>query len=94
MSSMRDGLLLCTRSQHKVKCFRVVPHCHRPSVSLRYEINQDCKRAVRFLDETTVEVDGHHGAKQFVFDSVFSEEHGQADIFEDTRNLVRSALDG
>lgn len=61
---------------------------------LRYEINQDCKRAVRFVDETTVEVDGHHGAKQFVFDSVFSEEHGQEDIFEDTRNLVQSALDG
>lgn len=60
----------------------------------RYEINQDCKRAVRFIDETTLEVDGHHGAKQFVFDSVFSEENGQADIFEDTRNLVLSALDG
>lgn len=64
------------------------------STVLRYEINQDCKRAVRFVDETTVEVDGHHGAKQFVFDSVFSEEHGQENIFEDTRNLVQSALDG
>lgn len=61
---------------------------------LRYEINQDCRRAVRFVDDTTVEVDGHHGAKQFVFDSVFPEDKGQADVFEDTKNLVQSALDG
>ncbi|CAM9233267.1 unnamed protein product, partial [Hapterophycus canaliculatus] len=70
---------------------RVFARC-RPFA--QYEISQDCKRAVRFLDETTVEVDGHHGAKQFVFDAVFSEDDGQADIFEDTRNLVQSALDG
>lgn len=68
--------------------------CVRGNKPNRYELNQDCKRAVRFVDDSTVEVDGHHGAKQFVFDSVFSEEHGQAAIFEDTRNLVQSALDG
>lgn len=60
----------------------------------RYEINQECKQAVRFVDDATLEVDGHHGPKQFVFDSVFSEDHGQEAIFEDTRNLVQSALDG
>lgn len=60
----------------------------------RYELNQDCKRAVRQVDESTLEVDGHHGAKQFLFDSVFSEDNTQEDIFEDTKNLVQSALDG
>lgn len=78
-------------SKPKAKPFPALPLL---SPVLRYELNQDCKRAVRFVDETTVEVDGHHGAKQFVFDSVFSEEHDQAAIFEDTRNLVQSALDG
>ncbi|CAN0101324.1 unnamed protein product [Laminaria digitata] len=70
---------------------RVYARC-RPFA--QYELDQDCKRAVRFLDEATVEVEGHHGAKQFVFDSVFSEDQGQAAIFQDTRNLVQSALDG
>ncbi|CAN0523849.1 unnamed protein product, partial [Scytosiphon promiscuus] len=60
----------------------------------RYELDQDCKRAVRYWDEATGEVEGQHGAKQFVFDSVFSEDQGQAAIFQDTRNLVQSALDG
>lgn len=49
---------------------------------------------MRVLDEATVEVDGHHGAKQFIFDSVFTEDHTQAMVFQDTANLVQSALDG
>lgn len=60
----------------------------------RYELDQGCKRAVRIADEATIEVDGLRGPKQFVFDSVFSEQNSQKDIFEDTRNLVQSALDG
>lgn len=60
----------------------------------RYELDRNCERAVRILDEATVEVDGHHGPKQFVFDSVFAEQHSQEAVFEDTRRLVQSALDG
>lgn len=64
------------------------------AASRRYELDQKCKRAVRLIDETTVEVDAHHGAKQFVFDNVFSEGHSQESVFQETRNLVQSALDG
>lgn len=60
----------------------------------RYELDRKCERAVRFLDEATVEVAAQHGPKQFVFDNVFSEQHSQADVFEDTRRLVQSAIDG
>lgn len=60
----------------------------------RYERDRGCQLAVRFVDEATVEVSGQHGPKQFVFDNVFTEEHSQETVFEDTRRLVQSALDG
>lgn len=64
------------------------------ATSRRYELNQKCKRAVRLIDDTTVEVDALHGAKQFVFDNVFTEDNSQESVFQETRNLVQSALDG
>lgn len=41
-----------------------------------------------------MEVDAIHGAKQFVFDNVFTEDNSQESVFQETRNLVQSALDG
>lgn len=60
----------------------------------RYEIDRSCKAAVKVLDEQTVEVTGQRGPKQFMFDAIFMAEHGQETVFEDTKNLVQSALDG
>ncbi|CAM9723456.1 unnamed protein product, partial [Discosporangium mesarthrocarpum] len=70
---------------------RVFARC-RPMA--RYELDRGCQRAVNFLDEATLEVTTVREPKQFVFDSVFSENRTQADIFDDTKNLVQSAMDG
>lgn len=74
---------------------RVFARC-RPMA--KYEIQKGCKQSVAFLDETTLSVQGSHGPKEFTFDNVFppvSEgDAGQADVFEDTSNLIQSCLDG
>ena len=35
-------------------------------------------------DEYTVDIDTARGVKEFQFDSVFTESHSQADVYEDT----------
>lgn len=64
------------------------------STCCRYEIERNCQAAVTFVDEQTLEVSGQHGPKQYVFDAIFTEKHGQEAIFADMKNLVQSAVDG
>jgi hypothetical protein len=70
---------------------RVYARC-RPMA--RYEIERGCTQVVRFVDDTTLEVDSGRGMKQFLFDSVFTPDNSQEQIFGDTRNLIQSCLDG
>jgi hypothetical protein len=45
-------------------------------------------------DEYTVLIDTQRGLKEFQFDSIFTEDHSQENVFEDTSRLIQSAVDG
>ncbi|ELU03973.1 hypothetical protein CAPTEDRAFT_167295 [Capitella teleta] len=49
---------------------------------------------VKSPDEYTVQVESQRGLKEFQFDSIFMPESGQEKVFEDTSNLIQSAVDG
>ena len=60
----------------------------------RYEIDRKCQSVVEFPDDVTIKVKGAKEAKEFVYDQCFAGTSTQEDIFEDTRRLVQSAMDG
>ena len=70
---------------------RVFARC-RPMAA--YEKEKKCSRVVEFPDETTLTVETEKGTKEFVYDHCFGPESTQEEIFEDTRNLIQSSLDG
>ncbi|XP_065179475.1 uncharacterized protein LOC135809954 [Sycon ciliatum] len=45
-------------------------------------------------DEYTITIQSQRGLKEFSFDQVFTPEHSQEKVFEDTNNLIQSAFDG
>lgn len=45
-------------------------------------------------DEYTIQVHAKHGLKEWQFDQIFMPESTQDGVFEDTHNLVQSAVDG
>lgn len=49
---------------------------------------------IKSPDEYTVIVETNRGPKDFQYDQVFTPEHGQEKVFEDTNNLIQSAVDG
>lgn len=70
---------------------RVFARC-RPMA--KYELERDCKQVVSFPDEFSLDIETQKGPKQFVYDRVFPPQSTQDEIFEDTRNLIQSSLDG
>jgi hypothetical protein len=70
---------------------RVYARC-RPMA--KYEIERGCNQAVTFVDESCLKVVSGRGEKAYEFDSVFGPGSTQAQVFEDTRRLVESCLDG
>jgi DNA repair exonuclease SbcCD ATPase subunit len=59
-----------------------------------YEYERGCQKIVEFPDETSVKVHTSRGDKEFEFDAAFTEASTQEQVFEDTRRLVESFLDG
>ncbi|XP_071110400.1 uncharacterized protein [Haliotis cracherodii] len=49
---------------------------------------------LKSADEYSIEVSSQRGIKEFQFDQVFMESSTQEKIFEDTNNLIQSAVDG
>ncbi|KAM7449659.1 hypothetical protein ABFA07_002571 [Porites harrisoni] len=49
---------------------------------------------IKSPDEYTLIVETSRGPKDFQYDQVFTPEHGQEKVFEDTNNLIQSAVDG
>ncbi|XP_022099013.1 myosin-9-like [Acanthaster planci] len=49
---------------------------------------------VKAPDEYSIEVQSTRGLKEFQYDHVFMPETTQAEVFEDTNNLIQSAVDG
>jgi hypothetical protein len=70
---------------------RVFARC-RPFAT--YEKERGCSQVVTFEDETTLTVDSSRGPKQFIYDAVFTPESSQAELFDDMKRLVQSAVDG
>ena len=70
---------------------RVYARC-RPFA--KYEIEKNCQSVVTFKDETTVAIANSRGEKTFEFDAAFNQTSTQDQIFEDTKRLVESCLDG
>ena len=70
---------------------RVYARC-RPMA--KYEIDRGCSTVVTFTDETSLQVSTSRGEKQFDFDAAFSPESTQSQVFEDTKRLVESCMDG
>ena len=60
----------------------------------QYEIERQCEKIVSFPDETSVTVQTSRGPKDFEFDAAFTEFASQDEVFEDTKRLVESMLDG
>ncbi|KAG7391769.1 hypothetical protein PHYBOEH_006603 [Phytophthora boehmeriae] len=71
---------------------RVYARCRPMSGS---ELERGCISCVKFLDEFSLEVSGgSRAAKTFAYDQVFSPASSQIQVFEDTKNLLQSAVDG
>jgi kinesin family protein C2/C3 len=70
---------------------RVYARC-RPMA--RYEIERGCKNVVTIRDETSLKLLTSRGERDFEFDAVFSATSTQEQVFEDTKRLVESCLDG
>lgn len=47
----------------------------------RYEIERACTQAVKFVDDTTLEVESTRGTKQFIFDTCFTMDSTQDQVF-------------
>jgi len=60
----------------------------------RQEIDMSSPMIINVVDELTLKVQTRHGIKTFNFDSVFSPSTTQEKVFEDTKRLVQSAVDG
>jgi len=70
---------------------RVYARC-RPMA--KYEIEKGCKAVVMMKDETSLKLITTRGEKEFEFDAVFSDQSTQDAVFEDTKRLVESCIDG
>jgi chromosome segregation ATPase len=70
---------------------RVYARC-RPMA--RYELEKGCKQVVDIKDDTSLRVATRRGDKDYEFDAVFSPSSTQEEVFEDTKRLVESCLDG
>ncbi|XP_064618815.1 myosin-9-like isoform X3 [Lineus longissimus] len=58
------------------------------------ELNRGNHSVIRSPDEYTINVETNRGLKEFQFDNIFMPDHSQEKVFEDTNNLVQSAVDG
>ncbi|DAZ94896.1 TPA: hypothetical protein N0F65_008040, partial [Lagenidium giganteum] len=70
---------------------RVYARCRPMSSS---ELERGCTACVRYVDEYSLELDTARGPKPFAYDQVFTPASTQEEVFEDTKNLLQSAMDG
>ncbi|XP_074649983.1 uncharacterized protein LOC141905115 [Tubulanus polymorphus] len=49
---------------------------------------------IKSPDEYTININSNRGLKEFQFDQIFMPESSQEKVFEDTNNLIQSAVDG
>ena len=61
---------------------------------LSSEINNNYAQIVTPIDDFNISVETKNGPKIFSYDSCFTPNQSQNDVFEDTKRLVQSAVDG
>lgn len=60
----------------------------------RSELERGNHSVIKSPDEYSLVVETSRGPKDFQYDAVFTPDHGQDKVFEDTNNLIQSAVDG
>ncbi|CBZ51692.1 hypothetical protein NCLIV_014870 [Neospora caninum Liverpool] len=60
----------------------------------KYEIEKQCKQSVFPVDEYSVKVLTSKGDKEFMYDRTFPPECTQEEVYEDTKRLIQSVIDG
>ncbi|KEP65414.1 UNVERIFIED_CONTAM: calmodulin-binding carboxy-terminal kinesin-like family protein, putative [Hammondia hammondi] len=60
----------------------------------KYEIEKECKQSVFPVDEYSVKVLTSKGDKEFMYDRTFPPECTQEEVYEDTKRLIQSVIDG
>ena len=58
------------------------------------ELERGCSNITTIVDEFTITCDSKSGIKPFVYDSVFGPNSTQDEVFEDTKRVVQSSIDG
>lgn len=70
---------------------RVFARCRPLSSS---ELERGNSSVIKFIDEYTMELQTSKGIRPFSYDQIFSPANTQDQVFEDTKNLMQSAMDG
>lgn len=60
----------------------------------KYELEKGCKQVVEITSESSLKLSTSRGLKEYEFDTVFPPTCSQEEVFEDTKRLVESCLDG
>ena len=58
------------------------------------EMERGCTSITTVVDEFTIACESKNGVKPYVYDAVFGQNSTQDEVFEDTRRVVQSAIDG
>jgi hypothetical protein len=68
-------------------------YCRARPISQK-ETDMGSQSIVTIVDEFTIKVETKYGPKSFSFDAAFGPDSSQEKVFEDTKRLVQSAVDG
>ena len=58
------------------------------------ELDRGCNNITTIVDDFTITCESKNGIKPFVYDAVFGPNSTQDEVFEDTKRVVQSAVDG
>ena len=58
------------------------------------ELDRGCHNISTIVDDFTITCESKNGIKPFVYDAVFGPNSSQDEVFEDTKRVVQSAVDG
>jgi len=61
---------------------------------VKSEVERGCQPVASLIDDFNITLDTRHGPKVFPYDSCFGPNASQDQIFEDTKRLIQSAVDG
>ncbi|XP_060763592.1 uncharacterized protein si:dkey-96l17.6 [Neoarius graeffei] len=82
-----------TRLDQENKAGKIRVFCRiRPQT--RAELQRGSSTIVSCLDDYSVILETPRGPREFQFDKIFTEEHTQDDVFQESCRLIQSAIDG